>query len=49
MSKEEQATVGSGFAILRNGFEQKVEIWRSYLVIRKKRIKKEGRFGYCFT
>ena len=39
MSKKEQARVGSGFAILRNGFDQKVEIWRSYLVIQKQ-IKK---------
>ena len=31
MSKMEQARAGSGFAILKNGFEQKVEIWRSYL------------------
>ena len=33
----EQARVGSGFAILKSGFERKVEIWRSYLVIRKKK------------
>lgn len=45
MSKMEQARVGSGFAILKNGFEQKVEIWRSYLVIQEK----SRRFRYCFT
>ena len=39
MSKMEQVRVGSSFAILKNGFEQKVEIWRFYLVIKKK-IKK---------
>ena len=31
----EQARVGSGFAILKSGFERKVEIWRSYLVIQE--------------
>ena len=45
MSKMEQARVGSGFAILKNGFERKVEIWRSYLVIQEK----SRRFRYCFT
>ena len=45
MSIKEQTRVGSGFATLRNGLEQKVEIWRSYLVIKKK----SRRFKYCLT
>ena len=48
MSKKEQARVGSGFAILRNGFEQKVEILRSYLVIQKQ-IKKIQMLFYVLT